>query len=354
MSSSMPRRPPAPAPTPATDNWRIYRGSDEPHDGIDRLPSPPPWRTFDGGPVLAPRTEESLGRHGPLGAAHRARNYQVSAETVDIVNAALYLRRPLLVTGKPGTGKSTLAESIAWELGLGSVLRWPINSHSTLNEGLYRYDAVGRLHEASLRADLDRDSAEPPDIGRYIQLGPLGTALLPQERPRVLLIDELDKSGVDLPHDLLHVLEDGGFDVLELARLPDTTPVVETMVVGSEDRVPIRRGHVQCRAFPIVVITSNAEREFPPAFLRRVLRLDITPPDETVLANIVAAQLGDEVLADSQPLIDQFLRRRETGDLATDQLLNAVFLATSGVRPPAETRDRLASALMRSLDGRGG
>lgn len=351
MSSTAPR-PTGPAPTPDVADWRVYLGTGVPHDGIDRLPPPPPWRTFDGGPVIEPRWDESQSGYGPVGAAHRARSYQASPETVDLVNASLYLRRPLLITGKPGTGKSSLAESIAYELGLGPVLRWDIGSHTTLTDGLYRYDAVGRLQEASPQF-ANGDSPDLSTIGRYIQLGPLGTALLPHLRPRVLLIDELDKSGVDLPNDLLHVLEDGGFSIPELARLPHTTPVVEAMVSGAAARVPIHRGHVQCKAFPVVLITSNAEREFPPAFLRRCLRLDLTPPDEMVLANIVAAQLGEEALADSRPLIEQFLQRRESGDLATDQLLNAVYLATSGVRPPADARDLLTSALLRPLDGRG-
>ena len=351
MSSTAPR-PTGAEPTHESTDWRIYAGTGVPHDGISRLPPPPPWRRFDGGPVIEPRWDERQSGYGPVGAVQRARSYQASQQTVDLVNAGLYLRRPLLITGKPGTGKSSLAESIAYELGLGPVLRWDIASHTTLHDGLYRYDAVGRLQEASPQL-AGAEAQDPAAIGRYIQLGPLGTALLPHERPRVLLIDELDKSGADLANDLLHVLEDGGFSIVELARLPDTTPVVEAMVSGGAARVPIRRGHVQCRAFPVVVMTSNAEREFPPAFLRRCIRLDLTPPDETVLANIVAAQLGDEALADSQPLIEQFLQRRESGDLATDQLLNAVYLATSGVRPPADARDLLTVALLRPLDGRG-
>src|SRR5260370_21522722 len=97
---------------------------------------------------------------------------------------------------------------------------------------MYRYDAVGRLQEASLTTAGRVDGPVSLDLGRYIQLGALGTALLPHAHPRVLLVDELDKSDVDLPNDLLHVLELGGFDIPELARLPDDVPVVDVMVTG--------------------------------------------------------------------------------------------------------------------------
>src|SRR5262249_20206891 len=150
--------------------------------------------------------------------------YQAAEEEINLVNLALHLRRPLLVTGQPGVGKSTLAFSVAYELGLGPVLRWPITSRSTLLDALYRYDAVGRLQEVSLQREAARPSRRTQDdatmpagndatapsadgadallgIGKYVRLGPLGTALLPRHRPRVLLIDEFDKSDIDLPND---------------------------------------------------------------------------------------------------------------------------------------------------------
>src|SRR5262249_15412958 len=150
-----------------------------------------------------------------------------------------------------------------------------------------------RLQESNLRPNADA-GAEVADVGRYLTLGPLGTALLPQERPRVLLIDELDKSDIDLPNDLLNVFEEGRFEIPELARLPEDQPSVEVMTADRTDRVPIRHGLVRCHAFPVVVITSNAEREFPPAFLRRCLRLDLLPPDAATLTKIVVSLLGDD------------------------------------------------------------
>jgi MoxR-like ATPase len=337
-------------------DWRIYRGTGEPHDDIGRLPSPPPWRAFGGEPLPPLPLAEDATSARRLGATERAGSYRADALVVEMVNAALYLRRPLLITGKPGTGKSTLAYSVGYELRLGSVLYWPINSRSMLTDGLYQYDAVGRLQEAALHQGQARRSTsqQPPDIGRFIRLGPLGTALLPRERPRVLLIDELDKSDIDLPNDLLSVFEEGGFVISELARLPADQAAVEVFTTSDrDDRALIKQGSVTCREFPFVVITSNAEREFPPAFLRRCMRLDIQPPNHFQLAAIITAQLGEEALSASAPIIERFLRRREDGDIATDQLLNAIYLATSGSRAPEQTRERLEQVLLRPLDTAG-
>src|SRR5262249_15364466 len=147
------------------------------------------------------------------------------AEELEMINAALYLRRPLLVTGSPGAGKSTLAHSVAAELGLGRVLRWPIVSRTRLVDGLYHYDAIARLQDVQVAAHSRAGGVDPTtDIGSYVRLGPLGTALLPSDTPRVLLIDELDKSDIDLPNDLLNVLEEGEFSIPELERIADRLP----------------------------------------------------------------------------------------------------------------------------------
>jgi len=329
-----------PAPAAPEETWFIYRGDGRPHDGLDRLPEPPPWRRFD--------------RSGIDRRRDRALSYRADKNVVTMVNAAIYLRRPLLVTGKPGTGKSTLAYSVAYELGLEPVLYWPITSKSTLAQGLYHYDAIGRLHETSLRQAMSSTAGdEAPDIGRFIRLGPLGTALLPQPRPRVLLIDELDKSDIDLPNDLLNVFEEGGFAIPELERLPEEQSIVHVMTNDGQDRVPVERGQVRCSAFPIVIITSNGEREFPPAFLRRCIRLMIEQPGPEQLAEIVEAHLGREAREQSADLIEEFLQRRARGELATDQLLNAIYLATSGARAPQATMEELREAVLRPLDAAG-
>lgn len=331
--------------------WPIYRGDGTSHDGIGHLPDAPPWRRFQGAPVIAADPESDADMPRRLG--NMGHTYRPDEDVIEAVNAALFLRRPLLVTGKPGTGKSTLAYSVAHELRLGRVLYWPISSRSTLADGLYAYDAIGRLQEAGLRQALTvagEMPTSPPDVGRYVRLGPLGTALLPWDRPRVLLIDELDKSDIDLPNDLLNVFEEGRYEIPELARLGDDQTTVEVVTSDAGVRAPVSRGNVSCREFPFVVITSNGERQFPPAFLRRCMRLDIQPPGRDALVSIVTAQLGTEAAERSTVIIEAFLDRRQRGDLATDQLLNAIYLAMSGSRPEGETRDRLLDRLLQTLD----
>jgi MoxR-like ATPase len=317
--------------------WLIYAGRGEPHDRITSLPSPPPWRAFDGGPPLGcPR--------GDVKNLEGAKAYRPESETIELVNAALLLRRPLLVTGRPGTGKSTLADAVAHELRLGPVLHWPITSRVTLRDGLYQYDPLTRLYAASRKSKTE-DVAD--DVGGYLRLGPLGTALLPYERPRVLLIDEIDKSDIDLPNDLLTVFEKGEYEIAELVRVAHTQKEAEVMVADGADseRVTITSGLVRCRAFPLVVMTSNGEREFPPAFLRRCITVRLDQPDEGQLTQIVRAHLGD--LADkSDDLISQFFARRSSGELATDQLLNAIYLIHQAERSGRVDRRALADKVM--------
>lgn len=336
----------AEAAPPTRADWHVYRGTGQP-GFVEKLPDPPPWRRFGGEPVCKAPVGDGGDSDRRIGGVPGSA-WVPSPHEVSMVNAAIYLRRPLLVTGRPGTGKSSLAYLIARELGLGPVLRWSITSRTTLRDGLYLYDAIGRVQEINAQQGVE------PDIGQFVHLGPLGTALLPYERPRVLLIDELDKSDIDLPNDLLNVFEDGEFEIPELTRLTARHPEVTVLTKDRDGSATVRRGVVRSRAFPIVIITSNGEREFPAPFLRRCLKLHVEAPTFEQLGAMVAAQFGDTDGVDISRLISEFLARsEETGGLASDQLLNAVHLAmelaTSGAYQPDDDWQELLTAIWHPL-----
>ncbi|MGI5253483.1 AAA family ATPase [Actinacidiphila glaucinigra] len=356
--------------------WRVFQATGVPPRGTaPSLPEPPAWRRFAGGPALPVPPADEPSELRRLGRVDITPHLDESE--VDTVNAALLLRRPLLVTGPPGVGKSTLAYLIARELDLGRVLSWNIVSRTTLRDGLYAYDAIGRAQaiaawRAEVRApdpddsrrqivspasppsertgaptDAEQRPYRPPTLGDFFTLGPLGTALLPYDRPRVLLVDELDKSDIDLPNDLLHALENGSYDIVELARDAADTAAVHTDDPGG--RADILRGRVECRQFPIVVITSNGEREFPAAFRRRCLPLEMRMPGKEQLLAIVRSHLeADEEQA--EPLVEQFLQQVQGGGThSLDQLLNAVQLTTMGGFQADGSGRKLVESLLRDL-----
>ncbi|ALG69998.1 hypothetical protein VY88_10085 [Azospirillum thiophilum] len=329
------------------NDWKIFRGDGVTHDGLIDLPDPPPWR-FGGQAKGIEPVAPGACSFDPLAEAPRARAFLPTQEMILAVNAALYLRRPLLLTGRPGSGKSTLISKVAHELMMGPVLRWPINSRSTVRGGVYEYDAIGRLQ-------ADREA--PPPVEQYLTLGPLGTALAAKRRPRALLIDEIDKSDLDFANDLLNVIEEGDYEIPELRRLGEGLVKVRN---ASGNEVSVTGGRLTATQFPFVVMTSNGEREFPAPFLRRCIRLTIEPPERERLGKIIEAQLERyrAALAPDavEALIDRFLENHEEGKMATDQLLNAVFLTVAlrggeGRSFSDQELEDLRESLLRPLDG---
>jgi len=188
--------------------------------------------------------------------------YIASDELRHAVNVAVALARPLLVRGEPGTGKTLLAENLASALHL-PLIRWHVKSTTKAKDGLYVYDTVARLHDSRFG-----NAADVRDIARYIKLGPLGEALAAPSRV-VLLIDEIDKADLEFPNDLLHELDVMRFRIDETGR-----------EIAAAER-------------PIVVITSNNEKELPDAFLRRCVFHYIQFPNRELMSEIVRVHHPD-------------------------------------------------------------
>jgi MoxR-like ATPase len=184
------------------------------------------------------------------------------------VNCALALERPLLVKGEPGTGKTLLAEAVAEALGA-ELIRWHVKSTTKAQDGLYVYDTVQRLYDSRF------GDGDVKDIRSYIKMGPLGRAFRAEERV-VLLIDEIDKADIEFPNDLLNELDRMRFHIME---------------TGDE---------VVAQRRPILILTSNNEKELPDAFLRRCVFHFIDFPDEALMRRIVDVhhpQLAEDLLA---------------------------------------------------------
>ncbi|MBV8755745.1 MAG: MoxR family ATPase [Deltaproteobacteria bacterium] len=208
--------------------------------------------------------------------------YIASEELKHAVNVAVALGRPLLVRGEPGTGKTLLAENLAAALGM-PLLRWHVKSTTKAKDGLYVYDTVQRLHDSRFGGDVG-------DIAKYIKLGPLGEALAAPSRV-VLLIDEIDKADIEFPNDLLLELDAMRFRIDETGR------------------------EISAKERPVVVITSNNEKELPDAFLRRCVFHYIQFPDRELMTQIVRVHhpdITDRVLDNA---LETFFSLRSTPKL---------------------------------------
>ena len=240
-------------------------------------------------------------------------NYLTSPELRDTVNVAIALERPLLIKGEPGTGKTLLAEAIAESLDM-ELLTWHVKSTTKAQDGLYVYDTVQRLNDARFN---DRDIS---DVKAYIKLGPLGQAIKSEKR-KVLLIDEIDKADMEFPNDLLHELDKMSFSILETS---------ETVTATNR---------------PIVIITSNNEKELPDAFLRRCVFHYISFPDKALMEDIVKVHHPDIENEMLEQALMRFYWLRDQEDIrklpSTSELIDWIAALRRGGIEPASLQEKL-------------
>lgn len=244
-------------------------------------------------------------------------DYVADKDLMVAVNAAIRLERPLLVKGEPGTGKTELARQVAAALGL-DMLEWNIKSTTKAQQGLYEYDAVSRLRDSQL------GDVRVNDVRNYIRRGKLWQAFA-AERKTVLLIDEIDKADIEFPNDLLQELDRMEFHVYETGET------------------------VTAKIRPIVIITSNNEKELPDAFLRRCFFHYIRFPDAETLEKIVEVHYPGIKKALLRNALTQFYEIRETPGLkkkpSTSEALDWIRLLVAEDVDPADLRGEVKNAL---------
>ena len=252
-----------------------------------------------------------------------SRNYVATDDLRLAVNAAITLQRPLLIKGEPGTGKTMLAEEVAAALDM-PLLQWHIKSTTKAQQGLYEYDAVSRLRDSQL------GDQKVKDIQNYILRGVLWQSFV-AERPSVLLIDEIDKADIEFPNDLLRELDRMEFYVYET------------------------RETVKARLRPVVMITSNNEKELPDAFLRRCFFHYIKFPDKETMQKIVDVHfpgLKKDLLKEA---LEVFFQMREIPGLkkkpSTSELLDWLKLLLAEDIPPEALKAKDSKTVIPPLHG---
>ena len=250
-------------------------------------------------------------------------NYVATEDLKVAVNAAVTLRRPLLVKGEPGTGKTVLAHEISKAIGA-PLIEWNIKSSTKAQQGLYEYDAVARLRDGQLGDERVHD------ISNYIKKGKLWEAFTAEQLP-VLLIDEIDKADIEFPNDLLQELDRMSFDVYE-----------------TQERI-------EARERPIVVITSNNEKELPDAFLRRCFFHYIKFPDRETMQSIIDVQFPDIQKVLVKKAMDIFYELREVPGLkkkpSTSELLDWLKLLLHEDMPLEVLQDANPNSAIPPLHG---
>ncbi|MBL4667633.1 MAG: MoxR family ATPase [Sneathiella sp.] len=249
--------------------------------------------------------------------------YVATEDLMIAVNAALTLQRPLLIKGEPGTGKTVLAQEVAKSLGK-KFIEWNIKSTTKAQQGLYEYDAVSRLRDSQLGED------KVHDIANYIRPGKLWEAFTQDESP-VLLIDEIDKADIEFPNDLLQELDRMEFYVYETQE-----------TIRAEHR-------------PLVIITSNNEKELPDAFLRRCFFHYITFPDQETMEKIIDVHHPNAKQELVRDALNVFFGVRETPGLkkkpSTSELLDWLKLLMSEDLPEDILKSKDPSKLIPPLHG---
>ena len=251
------------------------------------------------------------------------KDYIATSELIESVNASIQLEKPLLIKGEPGTGKTKLAEEIASKLGT-NLIKWNIKSTTKANQGLYEYDAVSRLRDSQL------GDPKVKKIENYIRKGVLWNAFEAKKKP-VLLIDEIDKADIEFPNDLLHELDAMEFFVYETSQ------------------------NISAKQRPVVIITSNNEKDLPDAFLRRCFFHYLNFPGVETLQEIVKVHYPDIKKNILNSSLKSFLNVRETPGMkkkpSTSELLDWIKLILADDLSAEELSGKNSSNILPPLYG---